>query len=62
MPSQGSGVATPIALSPRSEVERLRAVLAVKDACLLNFSKTLRAADDRARTRSWVPTSLATHC
>eukprot|EP00961_Rhodomonas_salina_P095632 1286090-Rhodomonas_salina.3 len=27
-------------LSPRSEVTRLRAVVAVKDACLLNFSKT----------------------
>lgn len=43
--------AAPPPLSPRSEVQRLRAVVAVKDACLLNFSKTLRAADERAGTR-----------
>lgn len=33
----------------RSEIERLKTVIKTKDACLYNFSKTLRAADERAQ-------------
>jgi hypothetical protein len=35
--------------SARSEIERLKAVIRTKDACLFNFARTLRAADERAR-------------
>ena len=35
-------------LSPRSEIERLKSVIKTKDACLLNFAQTCRAADEKA--------------
>jgi len=35
-------------LSPRAEIERLRAVIKTKDMCMFNFAKTLRAADAKA--------------
>jgi hypothetical protein len=36
-------------LSPRSEITSLKKVIATKDACLTNFSKTLRAADEQTK-------------
>ena len=36
-------------LSPRSEIRNLRKVIETKDACLHNFSKTLRAADEQTK-------------
>ena len=33
----------------RWEIERLKAVIRTKDACLFNFARTLRSADERAR-------------
>jgi len=35
-------------ITARSEIERLKTVIKTKDACLYNFSSTLRAADERA--------------
>ena len=38
--------------SARSEIERLKAVIRTKDACLFNFARTLRAADEQEEVLS----------
>ena len=52
---------SPSPLSPRSEIAFLRSVIRTKDACLLNFSKTLRSEQEKGQSGLGGPQDQA-HC